>query len=180
MDVRAVLAAEVSLIDELESGSFASGKYLEVGGRDFWVLRLFLIFLSMMGVLSSSSLGRSPLFFASAAAWAYMDSHCSGDRTNSSYIDVGLNDSAIDVLLLEFPGPFLVKSLSPSRSPLASSSGVVLTLRIVSWTVASSACLSFSPPMNPPVVFDKDVLAGPVSCVGVVCTGVPWEDFQGT
>ena len=146
----------------------ANRKYLDVGGWLFWGFLLFLIFLSMMGVLSSSSFGRRALFLASAAACAYIASHCSGDRTDSSYIEVGLNESAIDVLLLEFPGSFFVKSLSLSRSPLASSSGVVLTLRIVSWIVASSACLSFSPPMNHPVGFDMEVFGGAFDCVGVV------------
>jgi hypothetical protein len=128
MDVLEVLAAEVSRLDELESGSFANGKCLDVGGR---VLRLFLMFLSMMGVESSSSLGVPPLL-ASIAAWAYIESHCSGDRIDSSYIDIGLNDSAIDVLLLRFPGPFVVNSLSLSRSPRASSSVGFLTFRMVS------------------------------------------------
>lgn len=48
MDVHDVLAADVSLRDELESGSFANGNNLDVGGR---VLRLFLMFLSILGVL---------------------------------------------------------------------------------------------------------------------------------
>jgi hypothetical protein len=81
MDVRDVLPAEVSPIDELESGSIANGKYLDVGG---WVFRLFRMFLSMIGVLSSSSLGVTPLFLANTAAWAYIESHCSGDRIDSS------------------------------------------------------------------------------------------------
>jgi hypothetical protein len=134
------------------------------------------MFLSMIGVVSGTF---SEL--ASFAALAYIASHCSGVRIDSSYIEVaGLIDSVIEVLLLPTPPMLGARSLSLVKRPRILSWSVCFCIRIVSWILASSTCLNFNPPIKPPVAVDGDVWELGFSCAGVVWAGVLFEDFQGT